>query len=49
MNQNQPLTSLIGTPEVKISLTTETVVKFFGAMVAAATLIIIVNAIFRKK
>lgn len=42
------LSSLIGTPEVKLSLTTKTIVLFFSALVASLIIIFLAYAIIKK-
>ena len=42
------LTNLIGTPEVKLSLTTKTILLFFGALVVACALIFLINHAVKK-
>lgn len=51
MEQNKQtgvLSSLIGTPEVKLSLTTKTIVLFFSALVASMALIFLIHAVVKK-
>jgi len=49
MDPKYQIANLLGTPEVKISLTTETVIKFFFALVAAMVLIFIARELFKSK
>ncbi|MFM2283473.1 MAG: hypothetical protein RL222_977 [Bacteroidota bacterium] len=45
---NGILSNLIGTPEVKVSLSTKTIVLFFGALVASMALIFLIHAVVKK-
>lgn len=42
------LTNLIGTPEIKVSLTTKTILSFFAALVVACALIFLINHAVKK-
>lgn len=48
MEKQSVLTNLIGTPEIKISLTTKTILLFFGALVVSFALIFLIQHAVKK-
>jgi len=42
------LNSIIGTPEVQLSLSTKTIVFFFGGLVLSLTAIFLIHALIKK-
>ena len=43
------LSSLIGTPEIKVSLSNKTIALFFGALVVSLIIIFLAHAIIKKQ
>lgn len=43
------LSSLIGTPEVKLTLNTKTILLFFSALVISVSLIFLIYAVIKKQ